>query len=764
VPDYAPVDLTGSDLVEFELNGTKVKAPAGTMLVDACAAHATEVPIFCYEPRLGPPLGACRMCLVRVEGMRGLVTACSTPVAADMVVDTVSEEVKEGQDGILELLLANHPLDCPVCDKGGECPLQDRTFRFGPGTSRMIEPKRHFPKPLELSSQIALDRERCISCFRCVRFSQDVAEDGDLTMQERGGRSEITTFTGGAYEGRFTGNVIDICPVGALTSIPYRFVSRPWDVQNTPSVCAECPVGCNTELTLREGQVMRVTGRDDPNWEVEEGWLCDKGRWAYPADRAPQRITVPLLRDGDTTREATLEQAVAAAGLLLSRAERTSVMLGGDVTVEEAFQAGRLAAGPLPGGRVGADLLAGAALGPLRGLPGAQLGDVDAADLVVVMGGDPANQHPVVELRLRKARRAGARIVCAGPRPHELEGLGRVIRTAPGRLAAAVEEIAPLLEEAAAPIVVWDERDLDAEPDAAAELAARLALHAGARQIELCGEVNGAGLRALGIGTNSRLLEGDGVGAVLSVRCDPLSGPGARRWERALTEAETVVAVASHASELTDRATVVIPCLSHYEHDGVLVGVGGRAQRVRPGAAGPDRAAPAWEILIALSHRLGVAPQERSARTLFEAAAAATPALAGLTYDALGAEGQPVGAPAAAEPNGAGAPRPYAGAGLPLVVTTPVFGDRVSHLSDALAGVRTGAEAVIHPADAERAGLSGASRVRLESDNGDCTLPLRVDERAQEGVVLASWGVPGAGVERLYGADRAPVNVRIGAA
>ena len=267
--DYAPVDLSAEGQVEFELNGRKVTAPAGTMLVDAAFAHGVEVPIFCYEPRLGPPVGACRMCLVEVEGMRGLQTACSTPVQPDMVVRTNSELAKDGQDGVLEFLLENHPLDCPVCDKGGECPLQDRTFRFGPGRTRFVEPKRHFPKPLDLSSLIAIDRERCIQCWRCVRFSQDVAEDKRLVMEDRGAGSVVATLTGDQYVGRFTGNIIDLCPVGALTSIPYRFRARPWDIRNAPSVCGHCPCGCNVELTEREGAVERVVGRPDPNYAVE---------------------------------------------------------------------------------------------------------------------------------------------------------------------------------------------------------------------------------------------------------------------------------------------------------------------------------------------------------------------------------------------------------------------------------------------------------------------------------------------------------------
>lgn len=753
MPDYAPVDLSGDDLVEFELNGRRVAAPKGTMLADACAAHATTVPVFCYEPRLGPPLGACRMCLVRVEGMRGLVTACSTPVAADMVVDTISEDVTQAQDGVLELLLANHPLDCPVCDKGGECPLQDHTFAFGPGASRMLEPKRHFAKPVELSSRVALDRERCISCYRCVRFSQDVAEDGELTMQARGDHAEIATFSGEHYGGRFTGNVIDICPVGALTSIPYRFVSRPWDVTNTPSVCAACPVGCNTELTMREGAVMRVTGREQPNWEVEEGWLCDKGRWSYTADRSPRRLTGSLVREGSRTRQVTTQQAVAAAAALLQRSPRRRVLLGGDVTVEEAFLATRLAADSLDGAAVGAAGPAGGGLRGVRSHAGAQLGDLDSADLVVVVGGDPANQHPVVELRLRKARRAGARVICVGPRPHALEQIGESRRSLPGGLAEQVQSLGGDIAGASAPVALWDERDLDAEPEAARALAELLAAHADARQLELSAEVNGVGLRALDIAPDFTLLDESG-GALLALRADPTAGPGAARWRTAIADSEALIAIASHESELTERARVVIPCSSHFEHDGVLIGVAARAQRLRPGASPPEGVAPGWEILVALSHYLGRPLELRSARAAFAAAATASPALAGLDYEALSDAGVPIAVPGRErEPRAAAAP----GDGLALVTRTPIFGDRVSGLCDALDDTREERSVALHPAEAERAGLSAGDPVRLAGSQGECRMTLRVDPQLPEGVALADG-------HDLQPPDRAPVAVTIGRA
>jgi len=407
-----------TDLIKFTLNGREVYAKPGSMLVDAAAEVGVEIPVFCYEPRLGGPIGACRMCLVEVEGMRGLQTACSTPVAAGMVVHSDNAAAKDAQDGVLELILANHPLDCPVCDKGGECPLQNHTMKFGPPRTRFVEPKRHFPKPLDLSTLVALDRERCITCFRCVRFSQDVAEDGQLTFQERGAGTEVATFTGEPYEGRFTGNIIDLCPVGALTSIPYRFVSRPWDIMNTPSVCGNCPSGCNVEITQRDGEIKRVTGRPEPNTAVEDGWLCDKGRWAYPGAWAANRITNALVRGEDgLLHETPLEEAVDRAAHILQRSAATGVLVGTGTTVEDGHLAAMLAQA-MPGGRVGRlGVPDRPYLGPLRNLPRAELGDIDEADVVAVVGGDLGNQHPIVELRLRKLMGRRGTLLVAGVRP-----------------------------------------------------------------------------------------------------------------------------------------------------------------------------------------------------------------------------------------------------------------------------------------------------------------------------------------------------------
>ncbi len=235
-----------------------------------------------------------------------------------MVVHTQSERVQTAQRAVVEFLLINHPLDCPVCDKGGECPLQDITFGWGSGLSRFVEPKRHFVKPLELSPTIAIDRERCILCYRCARFSQEISEDHQLVLAERGAHSYISTFDGQPYVAPFSGNIVELCPVGALTSRPYRFRARPWDVEDAGSVCTLCPAQCNVTLTVRDERVLRVLARENP--EVDDGWLCDRGRFAYPALGGPERITEPLIRDGGELRPCSWERALdEAATRLLPR-------------------------------------------------------------------------------------------------------------------------------------------------------------------------------------------------------------------------------------------------------------------------------------------------------------------------------------------------------------------------------------------------------------------------------------------------------------
>jgi NADH-quinone oxidoreductase subunit G len=278
------------ELVNVTVDGREVQVPKGTGMVETALAAGVEIPIFCYEPRLGAPVGACRMCLCEVEGMPKLQAACTLTAQDGMVLRSAlaSEKAAAGQNAVLEFILLNHPLDCPDCDKGGECPLQDHTFRYGPPATRMQFMKRTFDKPIPISPLIALDRERCILCYRCTRFSEEVAEDGQLVTLNRGASSFIATFESEPYRAHFSGNVTELCPVGALLPTPYRFRARPWEIQNVPTVCGLCPVGCPTSVTTREGAVARVLSRNHP--EVNEGWLCDKGRFAFGHLQATDRI------------------------------------------------------------------------------------------------------------------------------------------------------------------------------------------------------------------------------------------------------------------------------------------------------------------------------------------------------------------------------------------------------------------------------------------------------------------------------------------
>ena len=382
--------------------------PKGTGLVETALAAGVEIPVFCYEPRLGPPVGACRMCLVEIEGMPKLQAGCTLTAQDGMVVKTAqtSEKAKEGQEGTLEFLLVNHPLDCPVCDKGGECPLQDLTFRYGPGKTRMTFAKLTLDKPIPISPTIALDRERCILCYRCTRFSSDVAEDGQLVARNRGASTVIATFEDEAYRAHFSGNVIELCPVGALTSTQYRFEARPWEIQNVPTVCGQCPVGCNTQVTTREGKVearaLAQPPRDRPGLALRQG---------------PFRLHAPV-RGGPDRRAAAPRAARRPRARLVGRRARR----GGAAPRRPTEGAGRVlrlrdrgvayALGKLVRQGAGSN----AAVLPEETsdsidayrLP---LSAIAAAQVVAVVGDTPVEERaPIVELWLKQAARNGAAI------------------------------------------------------------------------------------------------------------------------------------------------------------------------------------------------------------------------------------------------------------------------------------------------------------------------------------------------------------------
>jgi NADH-quinone oxidoreductase subunit G len=424
-------------MVTFTIDGREVTAPENIMLVDGAKYGDVEIPVFCYEPKLGAPVGACRMCLVEIEGIPKLQTGCSTPVKDGMVVHTQTDRVRQAQEAVVEFLLVNHPLDCPVCDKGGECPLQDISFGWGGGRSRFIEPKRHFAKPLALSPLIAIDRERCILCYRCVRFSQEISEDYQLVLQERGAHSYVATFDGHPYVAPFSGNIVELCPVGALTSQPYRFRARPWDIEGAGSVCTLCPSQCNVQFTVRDERVLRVLSRE--NSEVDDGWLCDKGRFAYQSVHVDERITQPMVRDGGELRPVSWERALNEAASALRRASgRVGAIAGGETTNEEGFLLQRLVREALeshdvdsrPDGALPIELHRALSAPAVQ----ATVADLEFAHSVLVLDCEPVDDAPILDLRIRKGvRRRGVRLGVASSRPSSLDGSARVrARFAPG--------------------------------------------------------------------------------------------------------------------------------------------------------------------------------------------------------------------------------------------------------------------------------------------------------------------------------------------
>jgi NADH-quinone oxidoreductase subunit G len=673
------------DPITLVVDGVEVTAPEGEMLVDAAKYGDVEIPVFCYEPKLGEPVGACRMCLVEVEGVPKLQTACSTPVRDGMVVYTQTDRVKEAQSAVVEFLLVNHPLDCPVCDKGGECPLQDIAMGWGPGKSRFTDPKRHFQKPIPVSPLIKIDRERCILCYRCVRFSQEVAEDEQLQLLERGDRTFVGTFDDRPYVAPFHGNIIELCPVGALTSQTYRFRARPWEIEDAGSICTLCPSQCNVKFTVRDERVMRVLARD--NHEVDDGWLCDKGRFGYQMIGSQDRITEPMVREGGELRPASWERAIeVAANGLREAGERTAAILGGGTSNEEGYLVQRIVRQALgsphvdsaPRGSLDSDALRRLADPAL----GASVGDLDGAESIVVVGTDPLQEMPILDLRIRKAvRRFGVTLAVASERPTTLDGgadvavrfppggaeqfLGAMAAAARGEkprgpTAAAASRVAAALGRDSDVVVVWSSRLAgDGTEAALLDLAEslRLADRDASGLIEVPEEANGRGLResgcvptagpGLGDATEGKsspemrdALQEEGLTGAILVNANPVRDyPDSDGWRTALQQADFVVAFSMFENESTAQANVVFPAESHAEKEGTVTHPDGRLQRLRPNIPHPGEVRPGWRILVELAAALDHETGLDSAPEVFAALTAEVPFYRGLTYEEIGGTG-----------------------------------------------------------------------------------------------------------------------------
>jgi NADH-quinone oxidoreductase subunit G len=445
-----------ADLVTVTIDGIELQIPKGTLIIRAAELLGISVPRFCDHPLL-EPVGACRQCIVEVEGQRKPVASCTVTVADGMVIKTqlTSPVAEKAQAGTMEMLLINHPLDCPVCDKGGECPLQNQAMSNGAAESRFHDVKRTYPKPIEISSQVLLDRERCVLCARCTRFSQQIAGDPFIELYERGAAEQVSIDPSEPFESYFSGNTVQICPVGALTGASYRFRSRPFDLVSSPGVCEHCASGCSIRSDHRRGKVLRRLSGDEP--EVNEEWNCDKGRWAFEYARQADRFTTPMLRNASTGElepaswPAALE--FAARGLAAVREASGSVAVhgGGRLTAEDAYGYAKFARLVLgtdsidfrarPSSEEESLFLGHAVAG--SGL-GVTYADLEAAKHVVLVGLEPEEESPILFLRLRKAvRKTGLKVTTIAPlATRSMTKLSAtVIPTLPGGEAAALDEL-----------------------------------------------------------------------------------------------------------------------------------------------------------------------------------------------------------------------------------------------------------------------------------------------------------------------------------
>jgi len=627
--------LSAENSITLTINGQNVAAEPGRLLIDVAEELGVFVPRFCYHPGM-KSVAVCRMCLVQIEGQRKLQPACSTPVADGMVVNTQEASAVDAQEGMLEFLLINHPLDCPICDRGGECPLQDQTYKHGPGSSRYTEPKRTYEKALEISDLVVLDRERCVLCWRCVRFSDEIAGDAFIQLVDRGPGTQILTFNDEPFDSYFSGNTIQICPVGALTSKPYRFVSRPWDLKSAPSVCSYCSVGCPITNESRYEKLVRCQAL--PNENVNDFWICDKGRFGYHYVDSDDRLTTPLERDSDDQfQDVSWEQALAKIAEKLKDGARVGVIAGGHLTTEDAWAIAKLAKDVIgtrdvdsrvtDAGAPYADVM-NSGLSPAAG-SSATINDLETARTIVWVGPDPKETLPVLYLKLRGAVLDGnAKLIVVSPRRLSLDDFAtHVVRSEAGGEAHTVDRLLsfPAGNDIAEPLVIcWgpsspgrdDSGTIAALGRLGAIREAKLLMcppHAGSQGLLDMGvhpDIDAGHVTAAESGRDTRAIlqaAADGeLDALLLFGADVIGDfPDADLAERALAGGAHVATVELFPTATATRSDVLLPSAAYAEREGTFTNLERRIQKLEPLLVSPGTAREPWRICASLARLLG---------------------------------------------------------------------------------------------------------------------------------------------------------------
>jgi NADH-quinone oxidoreductase subunit G len=780
--------------VTVTIDGFEIVVPKGTLVIRAAELLGIQIPRFCDHPLLDP-VGACRQCLVEVEGQAKPLASCTSTCTDGMTVRTqLSSQVAEkAQRGVMEMLLINHPLDCPMCDKGGECPLQNQAMSSGQGETRFTERKRTFAKPVALSTEVLLDRERCVQCARCTRFAEQIAGDPLIELLERGPQQQVGIADGVPFDSYFSGNTVQICPVGALTGAAYRFRGRPFDLVSTPGVCEHCASGCRQRTDHRRGAVTRRLAGNDP--QVNEEWNCDKGRWAFTYATQPDRLVTPLVRDEDgLLRAASWPEAIGAAAAGLARARgRTGVLTGGRLTLEDAYAYAKFARVALasndidfrarPHSAEEAQFLAARVAG--RGVE-TSYADVERAPAVLLAGFDPEEESPIVFLRLRKATRAGRTSVYSVA-PLASRGLaklsGVLVPSMPGtetevltRLAAGtglepVEDAAAQALTAAGAVILVGER-LAETPGALTALSRlatatgaalawvprrageRGAVEAGALPVLLPGgrpvtdpQARAEVARAWGVASlpgepgwdTGEMLAAAAAGqldALVIAGVDPGDLPRPAEALAAIEATPFVVSLELRVSAVTDRADVVLPVAAVPEKAGTFVNWEGR-----PGSFQPALDVPGVEPDLQV---LGRIADEMDVHLGLPDAAAARRELGTL------AGWQGARMPAPSFPSVA---RALPGPGEAVLATWHQLIDtgRMQDGEPFLAGTARKAVAVMSAATAAEAGTADGDKVTVTTAQGAITVGVQVQDMPDRVVWLPAHA-HGCEVRRELGA------------
>ena len=775
--DLPPQD---PNAVSITINGRTVAARKGDFIIAAADSVDEYIPRFCYHPRMSS-VGMCRQCMVEVEGPRGpmMVVSCMTPVADGQIVRTDTPQVKRAQEGMIELLLANHPLDCPVCDKGGECPLQDQAFSHGAGESRFVEEKRHYEKPIPISELVFLDRERCILCDRCTRFADEVAGDPLISFTQRGNNTQIMTFPDEPFASYFSGNTVQICPVGALTASPYRFKARPWDLEQRESTCTTCSVGCRTVVQSSRDELLRYQGVDsDPvNW----GWLCDKGRFNFQSTNSEDRLSTPQIKSGDSFVTSSWSDALESVARVIRHAREGSVAILGGArgTNEDAFMWGALA--DAAGITMRDAQLDDGLPASVFSYPQATIDSACAGGTVILLAPDIKEELPVLYLRLRDAVQK-KRIRLIEISSHET-GLTKYawksIRAESGTAAAAIPallaqaDIATQL--ASGPVVVVAGRPNLAESASHTmdALTAVLSIAPAASVLPVLRRGNVRGALSLGLAPRNgndaaTILEASAKGNVdclILLGADPLSDVAdVDLARRGIAGAKFVVAIDTFLTASASHADVVLPAAAYGEKDGTTMNLEGRVtsvvQKITP--HGTSRAD--WMIAVELMSLLGHESNFTTLADIQKAMSAVVPGFGSTTTAvAINRDGVVVSViPPSSIPAATSVATPRNSYEFRLDLSRKLFDRAIGTItSPSLANLASEANVFIHPLDLDRVGAAEGTNVRVSNSHSSIVLPVRALSSIPRGTAWVPFNQIGADVRELVRRNESIIDVRI---